>query len=114
MVVEEMNILTTIFLKFDNHKVIIPNSVLATKAIFNYYRSPDMSDIIEFYVHICTPVEKISLIKHRINRYVLKNVCLFCLVVSFLLSECLKVETTYGHNAVSVKTRRSTGILHLS
>ncbi|KAL9317036.1 hypothetical protein ACSQ67_013553 [Phaseolus vulgaris] len=69
MVVEEMNILTTIFLKFDNHKVIIPNSVLATKAIFNYYRSPDMSDIIEFYVHICTPVEKISLIKHRINSF---------------------------------------------
>ncbi|CAJ1974758.1 unnamed protein product [Sphenostylis stenocarpa] len=69
MIVEEMNILTTIFLKFDNHKVIIPNSVLATKAIFNYYRSPDMSDIIEFYVHMCTPIDKISLIKHRIENF---------------------------------------------
>lgn len=84
MIVEEMNILTTIFLKYDNHKVIIPNSVLATKAIFNYYRSPDMQDIIEFYIHVCTPVEKISLIKHRITRYVLRNVCLLCLVVFFL------------------------------
>ncbi|XP_027937145.1 mechanosensitive ion channel protein 6-like [Vigna unguiculata] len=69
MIVEEMNILTTIFLKYDNHKVIIPNSVLATKAIFNYYRSPDMQDIIEFYIHVCTPVEKISLIKHRISSF---------------------------------------------
>ncbi|BAT93664.1 hypothetical protein LR48_Vigan02g257400 [Vigna angularis] len=69
MIVEEMNILTTIFLKYDNHKVIIPNSVLATKAIFNFYRSPDMQDIIEFYIHVCTPVEKISLIKHRINSF---------------------------------------------
>jgi len=83
MVVEEMNILTTIFLKFDNHKVIIPNSVLATKAIYNFYRSPDMSDIIEFFVHVCTPVEKISLIKQRISRYVLRNVFFLSLIVFF-------------------------------
>ncbi|KAL5140275.1 Mechanosensitive ion channel protein 6 [Glycine soja] len=70
MVVEEMNILTTIFLRFDNQKVIIPNNVLATKAIYNYYRSPDMGDAIEFCVHISTPVEKISLIKHRIQSYI--------------------------------------------
>lgn len=81
MVVEEMNILTTIFLRFDNQKVIIPNNVLATKAIYNYYRSPDMGDAIEFCVHISTPVEKISLIKHRIQRYVLSSVCLCCLVI---------------------------------
>lgn len=91
MIVEEMNILTTIFLKYDNHKVIIPNSVLATKAIFNYYRSPDMQDIIEFYIHVCTPVEKISLIKHRISRYV----CLVFFVLFFfvlnVISECLKL-----------------------
>ncbi|KAJ6886689.1 LOW QUALITY PROTEIN: hypothetical protein NC651_027143 [Populus alba x Populus x berolinensis] len=36
MVVEEMNILTTVFLRFDNQKIIITNSVLATKAIGNY------------------------------------------------------------------------------
>ncbi|KAG4907395.1 hypothetical protein JHK86_055879 [Glycine max] len=70
MVVEEMNILTTIFLRYDNQKVIIPNNVLATKAIYNYYRSPDMGDAIEFCLHISTPVEKISLIKHRIQSYI--------------------------------------------
>ncbi|TXG66663.1 hypothetical protein EZV62_007938 [Acer yangbiense] len=66
MVVEEMNILTTIFLRYDNQKVIYPNSVLATKPIINYCRSPDMGDAVEFYVHISTPTEKIIAMKERI------------------------------------------------
>ncbi|KAL2895399.1 Mechanosensitive ion channel protein 8 [Bienertia sinuspersici] len=70
MIVEEMNILTTVFLKWDNQKVIYPNSVLATKPISNFYRSPDMGDAIDFDVHISTPVEKLSLMKERITRYV--------------------------------------------
>lgn len=69
MVVEEMNILTTVFLKFDNHKIYYPNSVLATKPIHNYYRSPDMGDAIDFCIHISTPVEKVTLMKERITRY---------------------------------------------
>ncbi|KAK7280608.1 hypothetical protein RJT34_25673 [Clitoria ternatea] len=69
MIVEEMNILTTIFLRYDNLKITIPNSVLATKAIHNYYRSPDMGDALEFYIHISTPLEKTALIKQRINSY---------------------------------------------
>lgn len=68
MVVEEMNILTTVFLRYDNLKVIIPNSVLATKLIHNFYRSPDMGESIEFLVHIATPAEKITAMKHRIIR----------------------------------------------
>ncbi|KAL9225741.1 hypothetical protein vseg_001631 [Gypsophila vaccaria] len=70
MVVEEMNILTTVFLRFDNQKIIYPNSVLATKPIGNYYRSPDMGDAIDFCVHISTPVEKLNLMKERITRYI--------------------------------------------
>ncbi|KAL3641042.1 hypothetical protein CASFOL_016010 [Castilleja foliolosa] len=70
MVVEEMNILTTVFLKFDNHKIYYPNSVLATKPIHNYYRSPEMQDAIDFCIHISTPVEKIALMKERILRYI--------------------------------------------
>ncbi|KAG7022741.1 Mechanosensitive ion channel protein 8, partial [Cucurbita argyrosperma subsp. argyrosperma] len=49
MVVEEMNILTTVFLRHDNLKIIVPNSVLATKVIHNHYRSPDMGEFIEIY-----------------------------------------------------------------
>ncbi|KAK1400375.1 Mechanosensitive ion channel protein [Heracleum sosnowskyi] len=70
MVVEEMNILTTVFLRYDNQKIIYPNSVLATKAISNYYRSPDMGDAIDFCIHISTPMEKIDKMKENITRYV--------------------------------------------
>lgn len=70
LVVEEMNILTTIFLRDDNLKVIYHNNILATKAIGNFYRSPDMGDAIEFFVHVSTPAEKIAMIRQRITRYV--------------------------------------------
>ncbi|CAA2986613.1 mechanosensitive ion channel 6-like [Olea europaea subsp. europaea] len=70
MVVEEMNILTTVFLRFDNQKIFYPNSVLSTKFIGNYYRSPDMGDAIDFVIHVSTPGEKIALMKERITRYI--------------------------------------------
>ena len=70
MVVEEMNILTTVFLRFDNQKVLYPDSRLWTKSIGNYYRSPDMGDGIEFSIHITTPAEKIILMKQRITKYI--------------------------------------------
>lgn len=69
MVVEEMNILTTIFLRFDNLKFTYPNNVLATSSIANYYRSPDMGDSIDFCIHVSTPPEKIALMKQRIIGY---------------------------------------------
>ena len=68
MVVEEMNILNTVFLRFDNQKILYPNSTLATKPIHNYYRSPDMGDSVDFVVHIATPAEKIAIMKQRIIR----------------------------------------------
>lgn len=70
LMVEEMNILTTVFLKLNNEKVYYPNSVLATKSITNYYRSPDMSDTVEFSIGFATPLERIGLMKDRIRRWV--------------------------------------------
>uniref|UniRef100_A0A0D6QRW5 Mechanosensitive ion channel protein n=1 Tax=Araucaria cunninghamii TaxID=56994 RepID=A0A0D6QRW5_ARACU len=69
MVVEEMNILTTVFLQPDNDKVYYPNSALATKPISNFYRSPDMGDSVEFTVDVSTPVEKIGSLEERIAKY---------------------------------------------
>ncbi|XWS25962.1 hypothetical protein CRYUN_Cryun27aG0112500 [Craigia yunnanensis] len=66
MVVEEMNILTTVFLRFDGQKIVYPNSVLSTKPIGNFYRSPDMVENIEFCIHVSTPSEKIAIMKERI------------------------------------------------
>ncbi|CAL5015446.1 unnamed protein product [Urochloa decumbens] len=69
VVVEEMNIMTTIFLRYDNLKVYYPNSQLAQQPIMNYYRSPDMGDAVDFTVHVGTPVEKLSLMKERLLHY---------------------------------------------
>ncbi|XP_066327504.1 mechanosensitive ion channel protein 6-like [Miscanthus floridulus] len=70
VVVEEMNIMTTVFLRYDNLKIYYPNSVLATKPIMNYYRSPDMGEAIDFSIHVATPVEKLALMKERLLRYI--------------------------------------------
>ncbi|GAB2225200.1 hypothetical protein Droror1_Dr00005991 [Drosera rotundifolia] len=70
MVVEEMNILTTVFLRYDNNKIVYPNSILLTKPINNFYRSPDMGEAVEFQVHILTPPEKISIMRQRILSYI--------------------------------------------
>ncbi|KAI4344579.1 hypothetical protein L6164_011787 [Bauhinia variegata] len=69
MVVEEMNILSTVFLRYDNEKIFYPNSVLATKPISNFYRSPDMSDSVEFAVDVSTSIETIGALKARIKAY---------------------------------------------
>lgn len=66
-----MNILTTVFMRDDNQKVVYPNCLLATKPISNYYRSPDMRDAVDFCIHIATAMEKIAMMKDRITRYVL-------------------------------------------
>lgn len=69
MVVEEMNILTTIFLRYDNEKIFYPNSVLATKPISNFYRSPEMSDTVEFAIDVSTSAASIVALKAKIKGY---------------------------------------------
>ncbi|KAL8498888.1 hypothetical protein ACS0TY_022016 [Phlomoides rotata] len=73
MAVEEMNILTTVFLKPDNEKVFYPNSVLSTKPISNFYRSPDMSDSFEFCIDFKTSMEKIAALNEKFKKYLEKN-----------------------------------------
>nr|KYP45591.1 Uncharacterized protein At5g12080 family [Cajanus cajan] len=73
LLVEEMNILTTVFLKLNNEKVFYPNSVLAIKPISNYYRSPDMGDGVEFSIDFTTPAEKIGALKEKVKRYLERN-----------------------------------------
>ncbi|CAM6056293.1 unnamed protein product [Sphagnum tenellum] len=70
LVVEELNILNTIFLSGSNEKVYYPNSVLASKPISNFYRSPDQWDTIDFQIHASTPVEKIGILKEKMTKYI--------------------------------------------
>ena len=72
-----MNIMTTVFLRYDNLKIYYPHSVLATKPIMNYYRSPDIGEAIDFSIHVATPVEKLALMKERLLRYVSFSISCF-------------------------------------
>ncbi|XP_058106246.1 mechanosensitive ion channel protein 10-like [Magnolia sinica] len=68
MVVEEMEVLTTTFIRFDNERIYYPNVVLLTKPISNFSRSSDMGDIIEFSVDVSTSLEIISEMKEKIKQ----------------------------------------------
>lgn len=67
MVVEEMNILTTVFLRYDMEKIYYPNAVLLTKPISNFYRSPEMSDNVNFTIDMSTSMETIIALKKAIQ-----------------------------------------------
>ncbi|KAM1124854.1 hypothetical protein FF2_039727 [Malus domestica] len=69
MIVEEMNILSTVFLRYDNEKIYYPNSVLLTKPISNFRRSPDMADTVDFTIDVSTPVDDVSALKKSIQSY---------------------------------------------
>ncbi|XP_061998437.1 mechanosensitive ion channel protein 10-like [Rosa rugosa] len=70
MIVEEMNILTTVFLRYDNEKIYYPNSVLLTKPISNFRRSPDMGDSVDFTIDVSTPVDDVTALKKAIQSYI--------------------------------------------
>ncbi|KAK4270543.1 hypothetical protein QN277_023566 [Acacia crassicarpa] len=70
MIVEEMNILTTVFLRYDGEKIYYPNSVLLTKPISNFRRSPDMADVVEFTVDASTSMDNITSLKKAIQTYI--------------------------------------------
>ncbi|GKV17888.1 hypothetical protein SLEP1_g28343 [Rubroshorea leprosula] len=70
MVVEEMNLLTTVFERYDNEKIYYPNSVLATKPITNFYRSEKfIGDTVEFAIDVSTPAALIRNLQKEIESY---------------------------------------------
>ncbi|KAL3650728.1 hypothetical protein CASFOL_007131 [Castilleja foliolosa] len=120
MIVEEMNILTTVFLRYDNEKIYIPNSVLATKPISNFYRSPDMSDSFEFSIDFKTPVEKIGTLKLTIKQYLESNPQQWYPNHSVVVKEIenvnkIKMALYFNHTInfqnYSEKSRRKTGLV---
>ncbi|KAL2333959.1 hypothetical protein Fmac_015172 [Flemingia macrophylla] len=70
MIVEEMNILTTVFLRYDNEKIYYPNAVLLNKPISNFYRSPEMWDSVDFTIDVSTPMETILSLKKSMQLYI--------------------------------------------
>ncbi|KAJ6360331.1 hypothetical protein OIU77_004355 [Salix suchowensis] len=70
MVVEEMNILTTVFLRYDAEKIYYPNSILHTKPISNFRRSPDMGDGVDITIDVSTSVDDFNALKKAIQVYI--------------------------------------------
>ncbi|CAN1143586.1 Mechanosensitive ion channel protein 10 [Linum perenne] len=70
MIVEEMNILTTVFLRYDMEKIYYPNSVLISKPISNFRRSPDMGDSVEFTIDVSTSIDDFNALKKAIQTYI--------------------------------------------
>ncbi|CAN1153882.1 Mechanosensitive ion channel protein 10, partial [Linum perenne] len=53
----------------DGIQIFYPNSVLAAKPISNFYRSPQMSDVVEFAVDVSTSMDNIRAMKRRIKAF---------------------------------------------
>ncbi|KAK6939022.1 Mechanosensitive ion channel MscS [Dillenia turbinata] len=70
MVVDEMNILSTVFRRADNQLVTYPNSMLSNKCITNFHRSGPINEVIEFCISVSTPMSKIIEMKSKIKSYV--------------------------------------------
>ncbi|KAK9904456.1 hypothetical protein M0R45_000681 [Rubus argutus] len=68
LIVEEMNILTTVFSKLNKDKVYYPNSVLSTLPISNCKGNSDTGDVVEFSIAFAS-VDKIYGLKEGIKRY---------------------------------------------
>ncbi|KAL3747152.1 hypothetical protein ACJRO7_016002 [Eucalyptus globulus] len=69
MAVEEMNLLTTVFLTNDGEMIFYPNSVLSNKPISNFYRSPNMGDAVEFTVDFSTSRDSFAALRDEVKRY---------------------------------------------
>ncbi|KAL2901151.1 Mechanosensitive ion channel protein 10 [Bienertia sinuspersici] len=57
-------------LRYDMEKIYYPNSVLLTKPISNFYRSPEMWDSIPFTIDASTTVETINALKKGVQSYI--------------------------------------------
>ena len=69
MKVTQLNILTSVFYKYDTaEEVITPNSTLTTTSIINLDATPDQSDSIEFVINPETPLEDIMDLEIKIKK----------------------------------------------
>ncbi|XP_061356871.1 mechanosensitive ion channel protein 10-like [Gastrolobium bilobum] len=120
MIVEEMNILTTVFLRYDNEKIYYPNAVLLSKPISNFYRSPEMWDSINFTIDISTPMETIVALKKSIQMYIESKPKYWNPKHTVIAKEidnvdklklCLSVQHTINHQNYSERNFRITELL---
>ncbi|XP_058783347.1 mechanosensitive ion channel protein 6-like [Vicia villosa] len=69
MTMEKINILTTVFIRFDKKRISMPSSVLDKKKIRNCNRCTNMEKALQFCIHIATQNDKVFLMKQRIKDF---------------------------------------------
>lgn len=77
LIVTEINVLSTKFIKFDGLYVIIPNNVLNTKSITNVRRSALLSESFYIDVKYDTPTTSLEKLKYNISFFLRSNPNLF-------------------------------------
>ncbi|XP_048500683.1 mechanosensitive ion channel protein 10 isoform X2 [Beta vulgaris subsp. vulgaris] len=120
MIVEEMNILTTVFLRYDMEKIYYPNAALLTKPISNFYRSPEMWDKIPFSIDASTPIETINALKKAIQSYIDSKPNYWNSKHNFIVQEienlknmkmALSVQHTINHQNYTERSMRLTELI---
>ncbi|XP_010677442.2 mechanosensitive ion channel protein 10 [Beta vulgaris subsp. vulgaris] len=123
MIVEEMNILTTVFLRYDMEKIYYPNAALLNMPISNFYRSPEMWDTVPFTIDASTSIEAINALKKAIQSYIDNKPSYWNSKHSFIVKDiedlnkmnmALSVQHTINHqNIIERNMRLSELILEL-
>lgn len=73
LVVAELNVFSTVFLRWDGVVLVVPNQILREKPIINIRRCGVMTEFHRIQIDVNTPPEKIDSLKGYLKRYVMKN-----------------------------------------
>lgn len=95
LVVSEINVLSTTFIKYDGLYVIIPNNVLNTKSITNIRRSTFLSESFYIDIRYDTPAASLEKLKYNVSLFLKSNPNMFTEFFYFnhhLIEDCNKLK----------------------
>ncbi|KAI8912794.1 Mechanosensitive ion channel-domain-containing protein [Gorgonomyces haynaldii] len=72
-VVAQLNLLNTVLIRSDGHRVYMPNNEIASKSIHNIRRSGDMAEPISVEIGFYTPEEKLQQLERNMNAFIDSN-----------------------------------------
>ncbi|KAG0438035.1 Mechanosensitive ion channel protein 7 [Dictyocoela muelleri] len=73
LVVTELNVFSTVFIRWDGVVLVVPNQILREKSIINIRRSNTMTESHRIQIDVKTPPEKIEKMKIKLQSYLISN-----------------------------------------
>lgn len=73
LVVSELNVFSTVFIRWDGVVVVVPNQILRERPIINIRRSGVMIETHKIQIDVNTPTEKIETLKKELKIYLKSN-----------------------------------------